>query len=155
MWTSSDRLYIVMKTELGTNETAKYSTILPSTDPEGKESSACWGENTREKRPVPRKGWQVFPTGPVRKMSHIPLCPGCRESLTLGLPGPLVGRASTETDLITQHALLVNACCFFLLFRLFPGMFYSISGYGKSFSPRDSFQGWQIYAQWCPHSPEV
>lgn len=73
MGTSSDRLYIVMKTELGTNETAKYSTILPSTDPEGKESSACWAGNTREKRPVPRKGWHAFSTGPVRKLSHVPL----------------------------------------------------------------------------------
>lgn len=90
----------------------KCSTIPPSRDPEGKESSACWAGNMRENSPVPRKGWQAFPTGLVRKMSHVPFGPGCRESLTLGLLGPLAGRASAETDLITQQAQLVNACIF-------------------------------------------
>lgn len=91
----------------------KRSTILPTSDPEAKESSACWAGSMRENSPVPRKGWQAFPTGLVRKMSHVPFGPGRRESLTLGLLGPLAGRASAETDLIiTQQAPLVNACIF-------------------------------------------
>lgn len=94
------------------NRDEKHSTILPSTDPEGKDSSACWAGNMREKRPGPRKGWQAFLNGLVRKMSHVPFGPGCRENLTLGLLGPLAGRASGETDLVTQQAQLVNAYIF-------------------------------------------